>query len=681
MTPRVAVIVPVRDDAANLDALLTLVGRQTYPADKTDVIVAVDGSDAATVAVVRRHGATVVTLSPAAGSYAARNRALDQLADDVEVVVFTDADCRPVPGWLQAHVSALEHSDMVGGAIRVTLRPRPTPAEFVDRMRHLRQWHYVTNERYAATANLAVRRAVIDSMRFDSQLQTGGDVEFGRRATTAGFSLAYSADAQVDHPARETTADLMRKIDRIRGGMLARRAYWQGREIPRARLRREVMRQARRERVSGNPIWWIRAMWLEFRCQRLVVASAVEAGAIAVAPKRPLTVAYIVDRPAELTQTFVTGELDELRRQGARVVMVAVRVPRNASAPELPTVILHRPNAGRLRLRTEAAAERLLHPRRWRSYQDALGALSSEVDGDGVPQRALPYAARWLRKQHVQVLHAHFAWRGAAAAMCLSRLTGLPWSMTMHANDIFSERRNLEPKLADATRLVTVCDYNLRFLRDELGVTRPVDLVVCGVEVPQERAIPPHRPVVVAVGRLVEKKGFDLLVAATAQLRDAHRDLVVRIIGEGPLEQALREQVARLGVEQHVEFVGSRDHEKTLVEIAGATVLCLPARVAASGDRDSMPVVVKEAMAAGVPVVATDVVGIPEMVDDTVGRLVPPDDVDALSRALDDVLRLTPSDRAALGDRGRQRIQEQFTMGAQVAKLRAVLADMAEVSR
>lgn len=678
MTTRVAVIVPVKDDAANLDVLLHHINAQDFPREATQIIVAVDGADQATVDVAVRHGAQVVTLQPAQGSYAARNRAVDELTDDVDVVVFTDADCRPVPGWLSAHVAALIRTDMSGGAVTVTLSPRPTAAEFVDRMRHLRQLHYVTNEGYAATANLAVRRRVLDAMRFDSTLQTGGDVEFGRRATAAGFGLSYTADAEVEHPARHTTAELMRKIDRICGGMRARGAYWRGREIPRARLRREVARQAMREQVTRNPLWLARAVLLEYRCQRRVVRSAVAAGAVATAGRPPLTVGYVVDRPAELTQTFVTGELAELRRQGVRVVMVAVREPRNAQPPDgVPILVLHRPPVGRVRLRLEKWRARLTSPARWRELSAALGSLDSEIDGDGVPRRALPYAARWLRRQRVDVLHAHFAWRGAAAAMCLSRLTGLPWSMTVHANDIFSERRNLAAKLDDADRLVTVCDYNLDFLRDELGVTRAVDKVICGVDVPAWTAMPPATPVIVAVGRLVEKKGIDLLLAAAGKLRSAHPDLLLRVVGDGPLAETLQRAAADNGVADRVEFLGSLDHEATVEVMASATMLCLPARIAAGGDRDSMPVVVKEAMALGLPVVATDVVGIPEMVDDSVGRLVAPEDAGALADAIDDLLRLPEAHRRALGDNGRRRVTELFTMTAQVSRLRELLAETA----
>jgi colanic acid/amylovoran biosynthesis glycosyltransferase len=676
VTPtRIAVVIPVRDEPTGLRRVLERIAAQDCPAGLVDVHVAVDGADPACVRVAEELGADVVTLDPSRGSYAARNAALERLADDVEVVVFTDGDCLPTARWLAAHLIALAAADMSGGAVEVTLRPHPHPAEFVDKVRHLRQEIYVAKDSYAATANLAVRREVVDAMRFDPTLQTGGDAEFGRRATAAGFRLVYTPDALVEHPARRTTAELMRKVARICGGMSDRAGYWRGREIPAPTWRRDIVRRALRDGVSRNPLWLLRMVALERRCQRRIVEAAVANGAVVQQASRPLTVGYVVDKAAELSQTFVTGEIEELRRQGVQVVLVAVREG-NAAAPDVPLRVMHHDTGRRWSPRLHALAWQVAAPRRWRAMTQALRQVDSEVDGDGVPRRAIAPAAGWLLRHRVDVLHAHFAWRGAAAAMALAPLVRRPWSLTVHASDIVNDRRNLDAKLAAADRLVTVCDYNRTFLRDELGLSRDVDLVVCGVQLPAELALAAEVDVV-AVGRLVEKKGFDLLLAALAEprLRPLLRTVVV--VGDGPLDEKLRKQSADLGLADVVRFAGAQPHDEALATIAKARVLCLPARIARNGDRDSMPVVVKEAMAAGVPVVATDVVGIPEMVDDTVGRLVPAEDVAALAAALAEMLGLPADARRALGAAARDRVAERFTMPAQVAGLRRILTELA----
>jgi glycosyltransferase involved in cell wall biosynthesis len=301
--------------------------------------------------------------------------------------------------------------------------------------------------------------------------------------------------------------------------------------------------------------------------------------------------------------------------------------------------------------------------------------LRTETDAGGghIPARWLPYVASRFRAAGVTRLHAHFAWEGAACAHALSTLTGLPWSMTLHANDIFARRRNLEVKLAAADELVTVCSYNANYLRDELLVTRPIHEVVCGVTIPDAIARQTSYDVVTA-GRLVEKKGIDTLLAGLALMRAGRPQLRALVIGDGPLRDALVEQRDRLGLENNVDFAGALPHDRVLAAIASSRVFVLAARIAANGDRDSMPVVVKEAMASGVPVVASDVVAIPEMVDDSVGRLVPVDDPSALAAAVRDLLDLPDERRREMGARGRARVAERFTMSGEVARLRELLA-------
>ena len=144
-----------------------------------------------------------------------------------------------------------------------------------------------------------------------------------------------------------------------------------------------------------------------------------------------------------------------------------------------------------------------------------------------------------------------------------------------------------------------------------------------------------------AIGRLVEKKGFDVLVDALAQLPDVR----LRIVGDGPLRAQLRGAAARC--DGRVELLGSRAPAEVRAELERADVLAMPCVVARDGDRDSMPVVVKEAMAMGLLVVASDEVGLPECVLAPWGFLAPPGDADALAGALRAALALEPRQRAA----------------------------------
>jgi glycosyltransferase involved in cell wall biosynthesis len=254
--------------------------RVEHPAELLRVVVGVDGGDEPTVEAARTGGAEALAL-PKAGSYAARNAALDHLGDWPDVVVFTDADCLPQPGLVAGHLAALDAGvDLSGGAVEVTLRPKPSPAEYVDRMRHLRQEMYVTALGFAVTANLALRRDVLDAHRFADRLQTGGDVEFCRRVVEAGHVLGYTPDAVVQHPARRTNREVLTKVRRICAGMADQPERWVGTPVSRARIRRAPVTLARQEGVSQGLLWDAQEILLEWYCQWTFVRHAKRFGAV-----------------------------------------------------------------------------------------------------------------------------------------------------------------------------------------------------------------------------------------------------------------------------------------------------------------------------------------------------------------------------------------------------------------
>ena len=386
----------------------------------------------------------------------------------------------------------------------------------------------------------------------------------------------------------------------------------------------------------------------------------------------PLRIAYVVDDWVTLSQTFIRNEVAELRRQGVDVELVALEHGDTTPRADEPAVFLRDAVPA-------SATSRLLGLARHPVDAARVVRAQARMRPERVRYRAaLPEVARRLRDPEVTWVHAHFGWEAAGVAEVLAALLGVGWSFTAHANDIFVADEHLAGKLERADHLVTVCQYNLDELRRRHPRLPPTEIVVCGVDVPEPVAADPVVDVL-AVGRLVPKKGFDLLVRGAASLRDAHPGLRVEIVGDGPEGERLRALVAELGLDGTVALVGPQEHDWVLDRMAAAQVVCLPARVAGDGDRDSMPLVLKEAMARGVPVVGTDVVAIPEMVDDSVGRLVPPDDVDALSAALGELLGDTDL-RAALGAAGRARVRDRFTLAGEVARLRQCFEAWARVS-
>ena len=264
---RVGVCIPAYDEVDEVAATVRSVLDSGYPVDALQVVVAVDGGDPRVAAAAKSAGATVVVeVIPNQGSYAARNAAIAQLSPDVSTVLFTDTGCSVAPGWVDAHLRALAEADLSGGAVVFTFDPTgPTAAGWVDSLRHLRQEYYVTEAGFAATCNLAVRRSVVDEMRFDATLRTGGDAEFCRRAVASGKRLVYTPDARIDHPARRTRRELFAKVHRIASGTHRQRDRWVERGMPpHPRFRLRVWRLAHRAGVSKGPIWGLYACTLDY---------------------------------------------------------------------------------------------------------------------------------------------------------------------------------------------------------------------------------------------------------------------------------------------------------------------------------------------------------------------------------------------------------------------------------
>jgi glycosyltransferase involved in cell wall biosynthesis len=302
--------------------------------------------------------------------------------------------------------------------------------------------------------------------------------------------------------------------------------------------------------------------------------------------------------------------------------------------------------------------------------RDSLARLRWRREEWVRPLRALAGPARRILAGGDEHLHAHFAGGAALDAMRLAALTGRPFSVTAHAYDIFAQPRNLREKLSRAAAVFTGCDYNVVRLR-ELVPGADVHEVVMGVDA---RAFAPPAPlpgdrIVLAVGRLVEKKGFDVLIDAAALVGDVR----VRILGDGPLRASLEQQIAATGAP--VELLGSRAPADVLAAMREADVLAMPCVVARDGDRDSMPVVVKEAMALGLLVVASDEVGLPECVLAPWGFLAPPGDARALASALREALALGPAERRAAGEAARAWVLEHADVDRETARMAQIIAE------
>jgi len=304
-------------------------------------------------------------------------------------------------------------------------------------------------------------------------------------------------------------------------------------------------------------------------------------------------------------------------------------------------------------------------------FWSKLGRVRNSEVRDVVQGIAL---ARLVRERGISHLHAHFGSAPGSVARIAALFAEVSYSLTLHAKDIFHESVNAEdlgPKLADASAVVTVSDYNASHLRREFG-TAQLRRIYNGVDLSRFRyAAPAGRPpLLVAVGRLVEKKGFVHLIEACHLLAAEGCSFSCRIIGGGEMEAVLRQRISDLALVDKVQLLGPCPQSEATRHIQQAALLAAPCVVGADGNRDGLPTVLIEAMALGTPCVATEVTGIPEIVQDGItGLLVPQADAVALAGAIKRLLH-DANLRVALAEKARALVEAEFEIHSNAAKLR-----------
>jgi glycosyltransferase involved in cell wall biosynthesis len=369
-----------------------------------------------------------------------------------------------------------------------------------------------------------------------------------------------------------------------------------------------------------------------------------------------LKIAYLAPEFGAVTSTFIYREIQALQSLGAQVDTYSTRRPADAvvSAEAVPliaaTTYLY--DLPKSRVMLDVLAMKLGSPLR---YGRTAMRLLHDVFFAKVPSPSDRLKLFWhffiacslarrLVARGTRHLHAHFAHVPTSVAMYAASLAGIPYSFTAHANDIFERPTALREKVARSALTACISEYNRRHLQ-EIGCRDDrIDIVRCALDVenydyrdPKPLATP---PLLYSVGRLVEKKGIGILIEALKHLRDRGVAFHCRIVGNGPLTDAISQQVRDLGLQDHVNLAGGQPQERVKEWFREADVFVLPCVVAQSGDRDGIPVVLMEAMALGVPVVSTTVSGIPELVEsERSGLLVPPGDSLGLADALERVLR------------------------------------------
>lgn len=292
----------------------------------------------------------------------------------------------------------------------------------------------------------------------------------------------------------------------------------------------------------------------------------------------------------------------------------------------------------------------------------------------------LAVACHWaatLRGERVSRIHSQWIHSAGSVAFYGAWLLGVPFSFTGHAADLFRERAALRDKIRRADWIACISSFHRDFYLSEGARLGQLERVYCGIDCrvfsarvavpnagrPGSSRKPDDRLRILAAGRLVEKKGFPTLIAACALLRDRGVSLECTIGGSGPLEAALRTCIGHADLGDCVRLTGCALKQEEIPDfMARGDVFCLPCKRASDGDIDGLPQLLMEAMACGLPVVSTRLVGIPDLVQDgESGLLVDPDRPEALADALESLAR-DPEFAERLASAGRDRVREHFDL-------------------
>ncbi len=389
-------------------------------------------------------------------------------------------------------------------------------------------------------------------------------------------------------------------------------------------------------------------------------------------------VGYVLKKFPRLSETFILNELLGLQRLGFPVSVFSLNPaddePRHAALAELHAPVVD--------VSADAAIGVADHIDRLRAMAGRAAARKAAALADRLPEgreRRVLAKGLWIadavQQQHLTHLHAHFMTVAAHTAYVAHLATGVPFTVTAHAKDIYRHGvdRWLFSEIGAAARaVVTVCEANRDHIRSALVDNRTrVEVIYNGLPLDALPSSDFDRDdrMILGAGRLVEKKGFDVLVEACRLLRDEGHHFRCAIIGDGDQRERLAKQIVDHDLGHQVVLAGPAPREEVLEAMRKARILAAPCVTGEDGNRDALPTVIIEAMAMGLPIVATPVGGIPEMIDQgNQGLIIPERDARALADALLVALRDDDAWRNWSGS-GVRRVRSRFNREVTIRQL------------
>lgn len=391
----------------------------------------------------------------------------------------------------------------------------------------------------------------------------------------------------------------------------------------------------------------------------------------------PVTIAYIMSRFPKLTETFVLYEMLELRRMGFRVVVLPLRLEKeNISHPEVQEMQGDILPASLISLRTLLINLKwwLLHPVRCvctfaRAVAGTAGGHRKYVAASiAYFPKAVVFADR-VQRLGIAHVHAHFVNHPALVAWMMHQLCGVSYSFTAHGTDLHVDQHMLSEKTKDAAFAVTISDYNVGFVAETAGkaTAEKFEVIRCGTDLDLFHPAEPQKPSgerleILCIASFRACKGHWVLFDACVELRKRGIPFRCRLVGYGAREEEIRQQIKDRNLTEEVVVEGPRSRPEVLRMLGETDVVALTSIQTPRGSREGIPVCLMEAMACGLPVVASRISGIPELVEDGVSGLLftPRDSVaaaDALARLFAD-----PQLRIRMGQSARKRIAASYDL-------------------
>ncbi len=397
--------------------------------------------------------------------------------------------------------------------------------------------------------------------------------------------------------------------------------------------------------------------------------------------RRP-AIGYVMSRFPKLTETFVLFEIIALEEDGYSVEIFPLLREQekvmHAEAERLAQRAHYLPFLSLAILGSQLHHLRH-HPRRYLGtlvtmVRETWGSMNFLFGGIGIFPK-VAHIARLVDDMGIARVHCHFANHPALAGFIIHRLAGVPYSFTTHGSDLHVDRHMLCRKVAEADLVVPISKFNQQVILDECGngIADKVVVIHTGVDTdhfrPRPRTDRSDPFTIVCVGTLHEVKGQAHLVRACARLAELGVDFMCHLVGDGPDRQMLVRAIAETRLQDRVRLDGPLDRDALGALLGRSDVLVAPSVPTAQGKREGIPVVLMEAMSSGLPVVASRLSGIPELVEDGVsGLLVEPGDARGLAQALQR-LSLDSQLRQRLAEQGRRTVLDEFDIRRNARRL------------